>query len=154
MSDGSTAPAQKMTSPANLPPSILVPPVIAAAVPTLLSKQLDSTSTETSEELEASLLKVSNALSNNVKNFLESDKQGDFNKRLQNLYTSWKEGKLNPDIRSRLDALCNFLDARDFGKAENIQVSLAVDYITECASWITVIKNIITEMKKKLLVDQ
>lgn len=151
LSDGSTS-AQKTSIPAQLPPAILLPPVAVVLTP---SKQMDENliPAETSEELESSLLKVSNALDNNVKNFLESEKQGDFNKRLQSLYVCWKEGKLNQDIRKRLEALCDFLEARDFGKAENIQVSLAVDYITECASWITLIKNIINEMKKKLQVD-
>lgn len=153
LSDGCTT-AQKASVPAHLPPAIPLPPVAAVCTP---SKQLDEISivTETSEELELSLRKVSDILDNNVKCFLEGDKQGDFNKRLQNLYVCWKEGKLNQDIRKRLVTLCNFLEAREFAKAENIQVSLAVDYITECASWITLVKNIINEMKKKLVeIDQ
>ena len=131
-----------------LPPTTFTPPSVAVMA---LNEQLSETSSvETSEQLESSLLIVSNILSNIVTNYLESDKQDDFNKRLHNLYSNWKDGKLNKDIRQRLCAMCESLEAKDFTKAENIQVSLAVDYTADCATWIVVIKNVITQMKNKL----
>lgn len=139
-----------------LPPSTSVPPLLPTAIfspqsAEVSNEKLDGTShLETREQLESSLLMVSNILADIVTKYLDTDKQEEFNKRLQNLYCSWKEGKLSRDIRQRLATMCESLEAKDFTKAENIQVSLAVDYTADCASWIVVIKNIVTQMKNKV----
>jgi len=102
---------------------------------------------ETSEQLESSLFMVSRILLDSLTNYIESEKQEDFNKRLQHLFSNWKDGKLNLDVRQRLETMCMFLENKKFTKAENIRVALAVDYTSDCASWIMVIKNIITQME-------
>jgi hypothetical protein len=104
---------------------------------------------ETREQLESSLLMVSRILTDSLNSYIESDKQEDFNKHLQNLYSGWKDGKLNLDVRQRLATMCEFLEKKDFTRAENVRVALAVDYTSDCASWIMVIKNIITQMETK-----
>lgn len=73
----------------------------------------------------------------------------DVNKRLRALYSSWKDGKLNSDIRRRMTRLCNSLEQGDLVQAEAIQVSLAVDYTAECSGWIIALKFIITQSKAR-----
>ena len=47
------------------------------------------------------------------------------------------------------DSLNSYIEKKDFARAENVRVALAVDYTSDCASWIMVIKNIITQMETK-----
>ena len=73
----------------------------------------------------------------------------DIGKRLQSLFSCWEDGKLNVDVKGRLVKLCNYLEEGDFAGAESVQIALAVDYTSECATWILAIKYIISEIKNK-----
>ena len=63
------------------------------------------------------------------------------------LYASWKDGQLNQDVRRRLVQLSNALQESDLERAEAIQISLAVDYTSECSGWILAVKSIIHQLK-------
>ena len=151
LSSGSMSTQQPLLPPtAVMPPKSSEPPTaIVSATPNCIQSDGNPVLDETSKNLEANSVKISNTLENCVMNFLESEKQSDFTRRLQGLFTSLKDGKLNQDVTERLMLLCSCLEDKDFVKAEKIQVALAVDYIAECASWIMVLKNIINEMKRK-----
>lgn len=110
----------------------------------------DGTSEDTNENLELSFNRISSVFTKILTDNVDQAKQDEFTKRLQTMYKSWREGKLNRDIRQRIEKLCDFMEASDFTSAEVIQVALAVDYTAECSSWIMVIKNIITQMKQKV----
>lgn len=141
-----------MTPPIGLPPPAKTLPKSPPANLAAISNEKQSKSAlNTREQLDLSLLKISSILHDSLVRYIESEKQEDFNRRLQNLYTCWKDGKLAADIRQRLTTICESLEAKDFVKAENVRVALAVDYTADCASWIMVIKNIITQMETKLI---
>ena len=147
LSGGSTSQTQTTSlPPISLPPRAVNLPVAPPTASVLLPSEIPM---ETREQLESSLLMVSRILTDRLNSYIESDKQEDFNKRLQNLYSGWKDGKLNLDVRQRLATMCEFLEKKDFTRAENVRVALAVDYTSDCASWIMVIKNIITQMETK-----
>jgi hypothetical protein len=148
LSGGSTTSQNQTTSlpPISLPPRAVNLPLAPPTASVLLPSEIPM---ETREQLESSLLMVSRILTDSLNSYIESDKQEDFNKRLQNLYSGWKDGKLNLDVRQRLATMCEFLEKKDFTRAENVRVALAVDYTSDCASWIMVIKNIITQMETK-----
>ncbi|EFX89230.1 steroid receptor RNA activator 1-like protein [Daphnia pulex] len=153
LSGGSTTSQTPATS---LPPIGLPPPAVnlttspqSTSVLLPSEKPSGTPMMETREQLESSLATVSRILVDSLTNYVESEKQEDFNKRLQHLFSNWKDGKLNLDVRQRLETMCTSLEKREFTKAENVRVALAVDYTSECASWIMVIKNIVTQMETK-----
>ncbi|KZS04493.1 Steroid receptor RNA activator 1 [Daphnia magna] len=152
LSGGISKPTMTVTSPPiGLPPPCITLPISASAnLPEVSNDQSSKSTLETREQLDLSLQKISNILHDCLKSYIEAEKQEDFNKRLQHLYTSWKDGKLNADIRQRLTIISESLELKFFVKAENVRVALAVDYTADCASWIMVIKNIITKMETKL----
>ncbi|KAI9557480.1 steroid receptor R activator 1-like protein [Daphnia sinensis] len=152
LTGGILKPTTTVTPPhIGLPPPCLPLPISASAnLAEASNDQSSKSALETRELLELSLQKISNILHDSLMTYVETEKQEDFNKRLQNLYTSWRDGKLNADIRQRLTIISDSLEVKDFVKAENVRVALAVDYTADCASWIMVIKNIITQMETKL----
>lgn len=96
-----------------------------------------------SEEL---IEQMSSTLEETLKEITETEsKCADISKRLKNLASDWREGKLNSDIQQRLLKLCGYLKEKDFTNANLVQVALAVDYTAECASWITAVRHIITK---------
>jgi len=97
---------------------------------------------------EASLTKVKNVLEQKSCdiNFQLSIRE-EISKQIHKLLTSWETGKLNEDIQQRLVKLCVALEGGDYSQAECVQIALAVDYTSECSTWILAIKNIITELK-------
>ncbi|XP_057366871.1 steroid receptor RNA activator 1-like [Daphnia carinata] len=152
LSGGISKPTMTVTSPPiGLPPPCITLPVSAPAnLAEVSNAQSSKAALETQEQLDLDLQKISNSLHDNLMSYIETEKQEDFNKRLQHLYTSWKDGKLNADIHQRLTIITESLEVKDFVKAENVRVALAVDYTADCASWIVVIKNIVTQMETKL----
>ena len=149
LTPGTTQPVQNIQPGGSLPPSAMsLPPAtnIPAQGDLFIPASIEVLKDQ--EDANVHLTIVSDILDDCVKKFLEADKTEDINKRLQLLYSSW-EDKLNPDIQRRLSKLCSLLQEKNFAEAETVQVALAVDYTTECAGWIVVIKFIISVMKEK-----
>lgn len=100
---------------------------------------------------EASLAKVKRILQQKSTDInLQPSKHEEISKQIHKLLTSWEIGKFNDDIQQRLVKLCDSLEGDNLADAESIQVALAVDYTSECSTWILAIKNIIAELNEGL----
>ena len=73
---------------------------------------------------------------------------GEVQKRLSLLETLWREEKLEPEVKIRMLALVQALEAGEFQKADDIHVSLLADYFKSCSSWMIGVKKLIAVLKE------
>lgn len=139
------------------PPPIGTPPPLSVLLPVRHSSPESEISADKNEQAltenstETSFDKVKRILEQKLidANF-QSPRQEEISKQIHKLLTSWEMGKINEDIQLRLVKLSDFLECGDFTSAENVQIALAVDYTSECSTWILALKNIIVELNESL----
>lgn len=133
-----------MGPPTSFPP--INPPPIQAATG---NNETKGGGVQTVEETADDQHFVKATMNSTLETLKDLDKQDEFRKRFQVLYTVWEEGKLNTDIQLRLKKLCQHIEAKEFAAADNIQVALAVDYTSECSPWILAVKNILVLLNQQ-----
>lgn len=78
------------------------------------------------------------------KNIKKSD---EIHKRLEIMKKMWQDGKLNDDIQNKMILLAESLKNDDYESANHIQVSLMVDHVALCSSWMVGIRHLIQQVQ-------
>ncbi len=125
------------------------PPISGATVtpPKQLPKEVEK-ATEESSPLEIDPIIATLTSSLQVTNLDDRRKQ-DINKRLKVMEEKWRKGDLAEPVRKGLDQMSKMLEKNEVGEAEKIQMTLAMDYTSQCGSWIIGIKHLIAAAKQK-----
>eukprot|EP00092_Neocalanus_flemingeri_P005330 GFUD01005742.1.p1 GENE.GFUD01005742.1~~GFUD01005742.1.p1 ORF type:complete len:225 (+),score=84.45 GFUD01005742.1:300-974(+) len=85
-----------------------------------------------------------------TKSNLDSRKCEDINKRLNVMFTAWREGKLNPRIQALVAEVGSKLSLKDISGAEASFVVLSADYGGEIgAQWVLAVRHLLTAVKEK-----
>ncbi|XP_001601505.1 steroid receptor RNA activator 1 [Nasonia vitripennis] len=145
------------TSNLNMPPMGNIPPPVdigglTSAPHKPMVEPTGANSLDTSSEIE---INKESALKDTLDNLkcslerLDSGKAEEIKKRLERMETMWNEDKLNSAIHKKLSDISNALKEEDVEKADQIHISLMMNYATLCSSWIPGIRQLITEIKSK-----
>jgi len=72
---------------------------------------------------------------------LEPKAKEEIKKRLDIFESSWDT--FTDEIKHKIGRLCQCLEEKNYKAAEQLQMSLGSDYVTQCSPWIMAVKNII-----------
>ncbi|KAL7647092.1 UNVERIFIED_CONTAM: hypothetical protein RMT77_002350 [Armadillidium vulgare] len=98
--------------------------------------------------------KIQEYLENLLSKFLESSSLSktstveDVSKRINLFVDMWNKSQLHPEVKKRMSELVLALNDGDYNKAWSVHQSVIVDYTTDCSSWMSAIKTLITEGRK------
>ncbi|XP_072040562.1 steroid receptor RNA activator 1-like [Amphiura filiformis] len=74
----------------------------------------------------------------------------DVNKKLAIFHNCWSNDKLSKPVKQRMGKLAEALHNRQYDEANEIHLSLMVDYVAEVSQWMVGVKRLIFEAKKHL----
>ena len=79
--------------------------------------------------------------------FKNVKKSDEIQKRFEIMRKMWQDGKLNDDIQNKMITLTESLKNDDYQSANHIQVSLMVDHVALCSSWMVGIRHLIQQVQ-------
>ncbi|KAL0275585.1 UNVERIFIED_CONTAM: hypothetical protein PYX00_003396 [Menopon gallinae] len=140
-----------MTASASPVPSSTPPSLPQMKPPPVCTGLMRPDSGTRTEESEAQKLDKSERLSKVLKNLEAVSPEKDdeeISKRIKVMEKMWMEDKLDEHVQLKLvdltEALCN----GDTDLADRLQMGLMVDYVSQCSSWMSGIRQIINYKRK------
>lgn len=123
------------------------PPISGSTVtpPKPPPKEMEKPEEDSPVEIEAIIASLTSTLQATN---LDDRRKQDINKRLKVMEDKWKKGDLVEPVRKGLDQMTKMLEKNNVAEAEKIQMTLAMDFTSQCGSWIIGIKHLIAEAKK------
>jgi len=142
-----TAPPKLHDAGAKPPPCALPPPPSSESAPP--SSSISENSKELDEDPSAD--DVQQLFSRLIRDSFPQKKADDLERRMAMMFTSWREGRLNPRISGMVFEIGKLVEKRQLVGAEERFVTLSADYGGEAGNtqWVLAIRHLLNMVKEK-----